>query len=325
MSLQPRKFEISWPSVSTLLWDGDELVDMTTKQKARFDGIVAKREWNMTYRFDRATGFRHRNAFWCAVYENRGTKAVLIKNGAVHRELNRSYYCAGSYDYPITIAADQAGRTVVAHCPQEFNLLEIEDAESGETLRKINSKDMEFHSRLGLSSDGRYLLDAGWFWHPWCGACVFDLGLEPTGAPTPERVAFTSDIEVDCVAFLGQTRLVVSSSCDEPDGEVASGNLGPRQLGIWSLANRKWECKTDLGEPTGLIMPWNEWCVSFYGHPKLIELATGRIVHRWDDIFSGRQVGPIQLGDPPPPPMALDPVGGRFAVASSTGVTVISL
>ena len=185
---------------------------------------------------------------------------------------------------------------------------------------------MEFHSRLALSGDGRFLLDAGWFWHPWCGACVFDLRqVSESPSLIGENTAFSSNIEIDCAAFLGNKRLVVSSFPDDPDGDASPGDLGPRQIGVWSLDDRRWESKADLSEPTGLVMPWKEWVVSFYGHPKLIELATGRIVHRWDKIFSGKQIGPIELGDPPPPPIALDPNEGRFAVANSTGVTIVSL
>jgi hypothetical protein len=72
-------------------------------------------------------------------------------------------------------------------------------------------------------------------------------------------------------------------------------------------------------------MPWKEWVVSFHEHPKLIELATGKIVLRWDKIYSGKQVGPIELGDPPTPPIATDASRGRFAVADSENVTLISL
>ena len=121
--MNAREVEIVWPSVSTLIWEQGYIVDMTTKRQASLEGVVSQSAWIMTYRFDRATGFRHRDGFWSAVYENHGTKAVLMKNGSVHRELNRSYYCAGAYDYPITIAANQSGRAVVVHCPHEFNLL----------------------------------------------------------------------------------------------------------------------------------------------------------------------------------------------------------
>lgn len=133
-----------WPSPTTLVWDQEELVDVTTGQRANLHGSVSHQTLNMTYRFDRAIGLRDANTFWAIVYTNRDTKAVLMKNGHVHRELNRSYYCAEAYDYPVAIATNQVGKPIVVYCPHEFNVLEIEDAESGETLGKIKSPTWSF-------------------------------------------------------------------------------------------------------------------------------------------------------------------------------------
>jgi hypothetical protein len=231
-----RELEIAFPAPATLVWDRDELVDVTTGQRASLDGSASRRTLNTAYSFDRAIGVRDADAFWAIAYKNRGTKAVLMKNGLVHRELNRSYYFAEAYDYPIAIAENPSRHPVVVHCPQEFNLLEIEDAESGENLHRVKSPHMEFHSRLAVSADRRYLLDAGWFWHPWCGACVFDLGLassEPSAIG--EKVAFsTSNYEVDSAAFLGTSHLVVSSASKYSGEELEADDLRPKQLGVWT-------------------------------------------------------------------------------------------
>ncbi len=253
-----------------------------------------------------------------------------MKNGSIHRELNRSFYCAEAYDYPIALGATAADRVVVVHCPTKFDLLEIEDAETGEVLDSLKSKDMEFHSRLSLSTDGRLLIDAGWFWHPWCGAAVFEIKQVSDGSirftkNTAFPAVFSAQNEIDSVAFLGNAQLAVSSVSHYFGEEPQTASLSPKQLGIWSLAERRWESRVDLSEPTGMMMPWKEWVVSFYDHPKLIELATGRVVHRWDKIYTGKQIGPIELGDPPPPPIAIEPLQGRFAVASSKAVTLVSL
>jgi hypothetical protein len=316
-----RELEIAWPTPFTLVWDQDELVDVTTGQRANLDGSVSRRTLNMTYRFDRAIGLRTADVFWAIVYTNRGTKAVLMKNGVVHRELNRSHYCAESYDYPIAIYENHAGQPVVIHCPHEFNALEVEDAQSGENLYSVKSRQMEFHSRLAMSADRRFLLDAGWFWHPWCGTCVFDLSLTPAN---PSAIG-ERDYEIDSAAFLGNSNLVVSSASEDTGEKLEPDALRPKQLGVWSLIERRWESKVDLSEPTGAIMPWKNWVVSFYGHPKLIELGTGKIVHRWDQVYSGKQVGPIDLGDPPPPTVAIDWHRGRFAIADSAKITVVAL
>lgn len=175
MTVALKERDIACAGVCTLVWDKDEVVDVTSGIRVGLDGTVSQRTLVMTYPFDRAVGLRNGHSFWAIAYRNRGTKAVLMKNGNVVPELNRSFYCAQAYDYPITIAKDQRGRIVIAHCPLEFNLMEIEDVESGQSLLRLTSKHMEFPSRLAMSEDGRFLLDAGWFWHPRCGACVFDL------------------------------------------------------------------------------------------------------------------------------------------------------
>jgi hypothetical protein len=325
-----QQIEIPWHGAATLAWDGDEVVDVTSGQRGNFTGSLTPRLLNMTFRFDRAIGLRSHEVLWTAAYANRGTKAVLMKNGSVHRELNRSFYCAEAYDYPIALGLDGADRAVVVHCPSRFDLLEIEDAETGAALDSLRSKDMEFHSRLSLSPDGRLLMDAGWFWHPWCGATVFQITQTGDGSLQFKRdmafsAVFSTRNEIDSVAFLGNTRLVVSSVSDYLGEEPESGSLCPKQLGVWSLSEHRWESKVDVCEPIGMMMPWREWIVGFYDHPKLIELATGKVVYRWDKIYSGKQLGPIELGDPPPPPMAVDRDKGRFAVASSKTVTLVSL
>jgi len=72
-------------------------------------------------------------------------------------------------------------------------------------------------------------------------------------------------------------------------------------------------------------MPWRDWVIAFFECPTAIELATGKVVHQWKQIYSGRQIGSINLGDPPPPPMALDSTGGRFAIQCPEGLRVVTL
>jgi len=316
--------EIAWPDVATLVWDGDELLDVTNGQRAHPDGPPAPSRSNMPYQFDRAVGLHSRANHWAVAYTNRNTKALLMKNGTIHREMNRSFYFAQDYDYPISIGAT-SGRVLVAHCPRAFNVLEIEDAETGATLDSLESKAMEFHSRLSFSPDGRFLSDAGWFWHPWSGAAVLQIVSGDDGSVQFDRnpvfrTEFRETHELDSVAFLGNTELTVSFVADQKGMKQ-----GPAQLCIWSLADGRWKSRVEVSEPIGVMMPWKEFVVSFYDHPKLISLASGEVVHRWNGIYSGKQLGPIELGDPPPPPIAPDPVHGRFAVANSKIVTLVTL
>lgn len=307
-----------------MLWDGDDLVDVTSGMRLHADGSMSARTLSGAYPFDRAIGLRSQGTFWSVAYSNRQTKAILLKDGKLHRELNRSFYFAHVYDYPIALAQDENGDVLLIHCPEEFNILEVQDAETGRTFAKRKVREMEFHSRLMVSPNSGYLLDAGWFWHPIGGAWLCSLAkVLENESREPLGHSFLSGAEIDSAAFLDEDHLVVTST-DENINEEPSG-LGPRQLGLWSIPNSSWRSRVDLSHPSGTIMAWRDWVISLYEFPKALEITTGRVVHSWDQIYTGKQVGSIDLGNPPPPQIALDPSKGRFAVQVQNGVGVVSL
>lgn len=317
---------IRCPAVTTLAWDGNDLVDITSGMRLHPDGSLSERTVAWAYPFDRAIGLRDCGTFWAVAYTNRQTKAILLGNGQLHRELNRSFNFAHAYDYPIALARSDSGKIILIHCPSNFDTLEIEDAETGATLARMKTDQMEFHSRLAVSSNSRHLLDAGWFWHPVGGAWLGDLtGLLAGDLPGVNGHSFSFGAEIDSVAFLDNDHVVVTSTDAVINDVVPPGGIGPRQLGLWSIRASSWVSRVDLSGPSGAIMAWRDWVISFYEFPKAIEISTGKIVHRWDKIYSGKQIGSIDLGSPPPPVMALDPERGRFAVQVPEGVAAISL
>lgn len=309
-----------------MLWEGNDLVDVTSGMRVHEDGSISRRTLVSAYPFDRAIGLRGGGAFWSVAYANRQTKAILSKDGKILRELARSFYFAAAYDYPIALARGPAEDVLLIHCPKHLNILEIEDAETGRTLATRKVREMEFHSRLAVSPDSRHLLDAGWFWHPVGGAWLCSLselmtseGLEAFGH------AFSFGAEIDSVAFQDDDHVVVSSTDEVINEEIPPTGIGPRQLGLWSIPGSCWRSCVNLDGPSGAMMPWKDWVILFYEFPKAVEIGTGKIVHRWDKLYSGRQVGSIDLGDPPPPQIALDPKQGRFAVQGPEGITIVSL
>ena len=317
---------IDCPEVSPLAWDEDDLVEPMTGRRISLDQPLSRRAFLLGYPFDRGLCARGRDAFWTVAYENRGTKAVLYKNWKEHRELNRRCYFAKDFDYPIALASINEGRVVIVHCPNSYDTVEIEDAETGEILDKKKSDNMEFQSRLSVSEDGRFLLSAGWFWHPFGGAWLCPLGeIIGTDDHCGAEVGFSFGAEIDAAAFLGNDHVVVTSTEEVVNDKPPLSGLGPLQLGVWSIAESKWASIVPLQEASGSIMPWKEWVIAFHEHPKAIELATGKVVHIWDQLDSGRQVGSIEIGEPPPPVMALNPQKGVFAVCDSGRINVISL
>lgn len=249
-----------------------------------------------------------------------------MKNGVIQREINRSFYYAHAYDYPIAMTIEPSGHAVLVHCPNSFDTIEVEDAETGRTLATKKCAGMEFHSRLAVSRNGRYLLDAGWFWHPLGGAWVCDLTMLIEGSEeSGSDIGFSFGAEIDSAAFLDDENIVITSTDEVINKEIPPTGLGPNRIGVWSIVNREWRSVAELSEPSGMLMPWREWLIGFREHPKAIEITTGNIVHRWDHLYTGKQIGSIDLGNPEPPPMALDPQNGRFAVSGPTGITVVTL
>src|SRR5204862_1840925 len=69
--------------------------------------------------------------------------------------------------YPVALFTLPDGTQGLAHCPEEYNKLEIEELASGRRLTTRTGEAVDFfHSRLQVSPGGTYLLSAGWVWHP---------------------------------------------------------------------------------------------------------------------------------------------------------------
>lgn len=321
--------------VKSLAWVGDELVDAAGGWR-RFlpDGTVTDPRVFYAFVFDRAVGAP--TGTYAVLYTALGTKGLVLKNGELVREINRSYYCADSYEYPIALGRLGDGRDVIAHCPEAYNRIEIEELESGRRLTERDSESADFfHSRLQISPDGRYLLSAGWVWHPWSSVMIFDLeeaireprSLDGRGLIEGYEIA---NAEVEAAVFLDSDTILVTTSFDDEvlDQEEADAtSLNPREAGVWSLRDSAWVTKTGLAEQTGTVMSLGGPFLGFYEHPRLFDPDDGSVVLRWEDLFSGRQTSSIILGEAKQalPPLALDPFRHRFAVAGHDTVTVVQL
>jgi hypothetical protein len=129
--------------------------------------------------------------------------------------------------------------------------------------------------------------------------------------------------------FLDPQHILVTTSFDDEvldqDGDTTS--LNPKEVGIWSLRDNGWVARTELAERTGTVMSLGGAFLGFYENPRLFDPEDGDVALRWDDLFSGHQTISIILGETKQalPPLALDPMRHRFAVAGPNSVTVIAL
>ncbi|GAB2515466.1 hypothetical protein [Nocardia heshunensis] len=260
-----------------------------------------------------------------------GTKALLMTaRGKLIREVNRSYYCAQAYRYPLALFTLPDGRTGLAHCPEDYNQLELEIAATGERLTTRSDRDPDdfFHSRLDVSPDGRFLLSAGWIWHPVDALSVFDLHRALTDpaeldtASDPEQFGAT---DVGGACFAGDDIVIGTSSEAGVEGEY--GFLAPNTLARWSSATRSVTWQRQLGHPAGDLVRMGTNVLSLYQHPRLFDATSGELIAQWPDLPTGEAessiVGTAHFSGPAR--IAVDEGRRCFAVTDGEQVTVVHL
>jgi hypothetical protein len=323
--------------IRSLCWRGDQLVDWVGGGRAfAADGTEQNPSVNYAYRFDAATASP--DGRFAVIYERLGTKGLLLRDGRILRELDRSFYRANAYEYPVALFNDPDGRLLLAHCPGNRARIELEDAETGRPLTaSADRKPWDvFHSRLAASPGGKRLLSAGWLWSPLSVVLCYDVAqaladprhldgrpdFPSTFNPCLAEEGSACWLDDDCTAVAASAEPEQDDAEDDPEPR-----LRPRGLAVYDMANRTRLQLFQLDEPAGTIMALGKRHVlSLYRHPKLIDLSTGKVIHTWTGLRSGLQDGSIiwRLGDDAkPPPMAFDPAGHRFAIADRDTVTVI--
>jgi len=324
--------------IQSLCWRGDQLVDWVGGGRAfSTDGTEQPTRVLYGYRFDAATASP--DGRLAVIYERLGTKGLLLHDGRVVRELDRSFYQAEAYEYPVALFNDPDGRVLLAHCPGNYCRLELEEAETGRPLTALADRKPQdfFHSRLAASPHGKRLLSAGWIWHPLDVVACFDVS-QALADPRhlDDRSYLPSSFnpglaEESSACWLDDDRIVVAASgnAEEESVEDDGGlHLRPRGLAVYDVIKRTCLQAFQLDEPAGTIFSVRKRHVlSLYRHPKLIDLSTGKVVHVWTELSSGLQVGPIIWGlddDAKPPPMAFDPASNRFAIVNGDTVTLIA-
>src|SRR5580693_2480816 len=89
-------------NVASLTWRGDTLVDWVSGGTVySLDGRCkeSRLSWGFPFNAARATS----DGRFAVIYQRQGTKALLLHDGKILRELNRSYYHADAYEYPVCL------------------------------------------------------------------------------------------------------------------------------------------------------------------------------------------------------------------------------
>lgn len=314
----------------SLIWAGDRLLDpVGGGASVGLDGSVTRQSVNWAYVFDRAlAGDDGRTT---VIYTALGTKGLVIQGQHVVREINRSFYHASAYEFPVTAGRLHDGTEALIHCPDGYNRLAIENLADGSRIASATEQAADlFQSRLRLSPDGRHLLTAGWFWHPYGVAAVYDLAharADPAALDKSDaRHEPAVNAEVESACWLTPDQIVLSTNPEEePLGDDDPARLGPGELGVWSLAGRHWIARSNTGGHTGTLHAIGGHVLALYEYPKLLDPVTGTVLDAWPSLATGTQTSSILPGQQPLPPVAVDAAHSRFAVASDNIVTVIQL
>jgi hypothetical protein len=316
---EPEFQEITIPSrdVQSLIWDGDDLVDWVAGGvRYSLHGKISPGYLTNGFLPDAAVTTPDNR--YAVLYNRLGTKGVVMRGDERIREIERSDHCAEVYEYPVAIFYLHNGRAALVHCPGEYNRLEFEDLLTGEllTIKTERKPDDYFHSRLAVSPDGGYLLSAGWVWQPFDEIRVFHVDTALGDASHLDGGGLTGgDWGLESAAtFLGNDRIAVALMSQDGRSQLRLHNLG-------GTAPSK---NIETGAAPGTMMPAGEHHVlNLRGYPKLVDLQTGEVTQAWPHIASGLQSSPIIWGIDLVPPMALDGVKRRIAIAAPEKITVL--
>jgi hypothetical protein len=314
---------IDAPRVRSLVWHGDDLVDWVSGgQRYQRDGTKVERWVQFSYSFDAA--LVSPSGEYQLIYTRRGTKGLLLRKGAPIRELNRSFYHAEDYEYPVTLFVHH-GRELLAHCPESYCRLEIDDTATGERLTASDTREPKdfFHSRLAVSPSGKYLISAGWVWHPVDTVNLYDVDKALAGPAHLDDRGHDLNCwgEDSSAAFVHDDRVIVSlNGIEDEEGET----LPNPEIRCFDPAGAALIRKHVLSAPTGTIMAvGDEHVLALYEHPKLIEIASGAVIASWPEIRSGDQTSSIIRGGIAVPPIAMDTVRRRCAIADEERIFVL--
>lgn len=324
--LQIKETRIPAQRVRSLAWDGVELVDWVGGgQRYKLDGEVIPRAVYYAYTFDSVASYP--GSEHAAIYARGQTKAIILRHGEIQREVNRSYYQASAYEYPIAIFRLSSGREVLAHCPDEYCRLQIEDVVTGEVLTKSAARKPAdfFHSRLAASADGRYLVSAGWLWHPVDDVRVYSVeeALKDPRHLDGDGLGIKAWAEESSATFMPDGRLAVAlyGIEDEVTSEV---DAGITELRLFDLQRPREPMVVRMSERLGAVVAVDSSHVlALYEHPRLVDLRTGTVVQSWPHIASGDQTSSIFVSASSLPVMAFDTARMRYAFADDAGITVL--
>ncbi|WP_316787688.1 hypothetical protein [Pedobacter frigoris] len=310
--------------IKTICWKDDKILDWASGTAYSMDGT----EESIGCRYGFAdSAISSDNGEYVFIYQKLGTKGLLLKNGELLREINRSYYCSEVYEYPAAFATIQS-KTYLIHCPLSYDQLDFEDVETGELITNIKNREPSdrFHSRLEISPDGRYLMSKGWVWHPLDVVMIFDLNKCIDNPQLLDEPQFCPNVSAEiCTASFVDDNTVVIGSSDEVLGHDNIGHLPPRHICLWDFKTNKLSKPVPIKENFGNLLAIDAcraW--DLFDFPKIIDISSGEIIERNKEVNSGKQQSAIINKADYFPSIAFNKHTGQIAIKANERIEVLT-
>jgi hypothetical protein len=314
--------------LQTINWLADRVVDWARagESYSLAGNMVQLQHYHFGFNFDSA--IHYQDGHYVFLYQKLGTKALLLKDGEILREINRSYYQADVYEYPAAFFTHN-GKVYLAHCPISYCQLDFEDVETGAIVTNTPERKPAdyFHSRLELSPGGTYLLSKGWVWHPSDVINVFSVGecmdnpllLDKSDYNFPDVSS-----EICTAGFIDDNTILIGSSAEVFDEENVT-NLPAKSICTWNVKNNEFSHPVTPSFAFGNLFPIDDvLCWDIYKFPKIINLLTGEIIDTAEGVWSGEQRSSILMEADKQPQIAFDAEKKRLAIKQGDKVVVLT-
>ncbi|PKV52842.1 hypothetical protein ATE84_4970 [Aquimarina sp. MAR_2010_214] len=283
--------------LKTIDWFDNKVVDWNSAGTQYLENGETIQLQKYHFGFECDSSITSQNGKYVLIYQKLGTKGLLLKNGELLREINRSYYQSSVYEFPAAFLTYK-NRTFLVHCPIQYNQLDIEDVETGEII--TNTPEREpldvFHSRLEISPDNKYILSKGWYWHPFDGIELFDVEKcfsNPKLLDESRTVPGVTS-EICSASFVDNNRILVCASNEEPLDDENEEPIPPGHIAIWDITTDTISKSVKIKGPFGNVFAIDDkTCWDLYEYPKIIDLTSGEIIDKHEEVFSGKQASSI--------------------------------
>ncbi|MEJ2901505.1 hypothetical protein WAE58_03675 [Pedobacter panaciterrae] len=316
--------------LKTIDWLNGDIVDWVSAGQLYSSDGQQRQIAKYHYAFGFDASITSQNGQYAFIYKRLGTKGILLKDGEIIREINRTHYNAETYEFPAAFVTVD-NETYLVHCPIDYCRLDFENVETGEVVSNIpgrNPSDI-FHSRLSISPDNKYLMVCGWAWHPVDTVELFEIE-ECLKNPQLLDKSFlypNFGTEINSASFIDNDRILIASTDEEPFDDEVPPLLPQKHLAIWNFIKNEITSPIKVNGEFGNLFAINErqaW--DMFKFPKIINIQTGEIESKLEEIDSGLQTSSIIYGDiEKPPQICFNRETSQIAVrVNSTTIEVLS-